>query len=255
MRVEEVPATVIVKPVGGASPAGDIRVARCRCDLVKEVLAMGDKTLQESVMRELAWEPRVDAARIGVSARDGAVTLSGEVASYSARTAAVRAAERIHGVRAVADELKIALCGPHTPDDAELAEAASRALRWSSEVPETIDAEVKDGFITLTGTAAWHYERAAAMRAVRDLRGVVGVANTVRVESPQASPVDVEQHIRQAFERAARLDARQIEVSITDRTAHLHGCVRSIFEKHVAENAAASAPGVDHIDDRLLVLP
>jgi osmotically-inducible protein OsmY len=214
-----------------------------------------DKKLQDAVMRELSWEPRVDAAHIGVSASDGAVTLTGQVETFSARTAAVSAAERVYGVRAVADDLEVKLYGPHKPSDAEIAEAASRALRWSSEVPGTVEAEVRDGFITLRGRAEWLFQRDASMRAVQDLRGIAGVSNEVIVESPHAKPIDVEERIRQAFERNARLDASKVDVSMSGGTAHLRGHVHSIFEKHLAENAAASAPGVNRVEDRLVVLP
>ena len=218
-------------------------------------MVMTDSSLQDAVMRELNWEPRVNAAHIGVSANNGAVTLTGEVSSFTARNQAVRAAERVYGVRAVADELTIKLYGPHHHGDSEIAEAVSRALRWNNEVPENVEAEIKDGFVTLVGQAEWQYQRDASMRAVRDLRGVTGVSNQVRIVNPHATPTDVEQRIRQAFERNARLDARHVDVSITGGTAHLHGHVHSIFEKHVAENAAAGAPGVSHVDDHLLVLP
>ncbi len=216
---------------------------------------MTDKMLQDAVMRELDWEPRVDPAHIGVTASNGAITLTGEVATFTARNQAVKAAERVYGVRAVADELKITLYGLHTRNDSEIAEAASRALRWNNEVPESVDAEIKNEFVTLTGKAEWQFQRAAAIRAVRDLHGVTGVANEVTVVNPNPRPADVEQRIRQAFERHARLDARQVDVSITDSTAHLHGHVHSIFEKHVAEHAAGVAPGVSHVDDHIVVMP
>ena len=216
---------------------------------------MSDKTVQEAVARELEWEPRVDAAHIGVSARDGSVTLTGEVESFSARIAAMAAAERVYGVRAVADELHVTLHGPHHREDPELAEAVARSLRWSTEVPETVFAEVERGFVTLRGQAEWMFQRYAAMRAVQDLRGVSGVANQIVVLSSRASPVDVAQHIRKALERTARVDAGQIEVTMLDGTAQLEGCVHSLFEKRVAAEAAASAPGVTHVDDRLVVEP
>jgi osmotically-inducible protein OsmY len=216
---------------------------------------MTDKMLRDAVLRELDWEPRVNAAHIGVSASNGAITLSGEVPTFTARNQAVKAAERVYGVRAVADELTIELSGPHRRNDSEIAEAVSRSLRWSNEVPGNVDAEIRNGFVTLTGQVEWQFQRVAAMRAVRDLHGVTGVANEVAVVNPHPRPADVEQRIRQAFERHARLDARQVDVSIAEGTAHLHGHVHSIFEKHVAEQAAAGAPGVSRVDDRVVVVP
>lgn len=138
-----------------------------------------DRFLQENVMQELQWEPRVNAPHIGVSAADGSVTLTGNVATYGERMEAVKAAERVHGARAVADEIEVKLRAPHVRDDSEIAEAASRALRWNNLIPENVDAEVRQGFITLRGEVEWQFQRDAAGRIVRDLVGAKGVWNQI----------------------------------------------------------------------------
>ena len=213
-----------------------------------------DKRLQEAVEKELEWEPRVNAASIGVAAKDGAVTLTGDVPTYGEKIAALDAAERVYGVRAVANEIEVRMTDDFTRNDAEVAEAASRALDWDHFVPQTVEAEVHDGHLTLKGVVEWPYQRREAEEAVRHLFGVKSVLNTIAVE-PQAGPSDVEQRISEAFSRHARLDARQIIVTVTGGTAHLYGSVHSMAEKRSAVEAAGSAPGVIVVDDQLSVVP
>jgi osmotically-inducible protein OsmY len=213
-----------------------------------------DKELQQEVLRELEWDPAVDAAHIGVSAEDGAVTLTGHVSSYSERLAAVRAAERVYGVKAVADELEVKLPGSAVRDDTDIAEAIAQVLRWNTLVPDTVEAEVRNGFVTLRGDVDWSYQRSAAERAVRDVRGVKGVSNLITVKA-KPKPKDIEQRIADAIRRAANMDARQIWVTTTNGTAVLHGSVHSLYERKVAEREAAAAPGVSKVDNRIVVVP
>jgi osmotically-inducible protein OsmY len=215
---------------------------------------MTDNDLQKAVQRELEWEPRVNAAQLGVAAVDGAVTLTGDIDSYSAKIAAIDAAERVYGVRAVADELAVTVPGTAKRDDSQIAQAASRALEWHTLVPKTVEAEVHDGSVRLKGRVQWQYERDEAADAVGRLIGVKGVVNDITI-APRARPEAIERRITDAFERNARLDARQITVTATNGTAHLYGSVHSIAEKRAARAAASSAPGVDHVDDQLTVYP
>ncbi|MGZ4357484.1 MAG: BON domain-containing protein [Gaiellaceae bacterium] len=215
---------------------------------------MRDKLLQARVTRELEWDPRVDAAHIGVTAKDGAVTLSGHVASYSERVAAIEAAERVYGVRAVADELEVKLPRSHKRDDTDIAEAIAHKFRWSLLIPDTIDAEVTNGFVTLRGDVRWNYQRDAAERAVQNIEGVVGMANLITVK-PRVKPSQIKQQVTDALQRAASLDARSISVSVSDGAVHLYGEVHSPYEKRIAENAAKSAPGVKKIDNDIVVTP
>jgi osmotically-inducible protein OsmY len=216
----------------------------------------GDKKLQQAVMRELRWNPEVNAAHIGVSAKDGAVTLTGHVSSYAEKRAAVEAAERVYGVKAVADELEVRIPGAIPRDDTDIAEEVAQALRRSILVPKTVEAEVRNGFITLRGEVKWAYQRRAAERAVRDLRGVRGVANLVTVK-PRAKPKpeQVEKRIEEAIQRSASLDARSVWVTTTNGTVHLHGHVHSLWEKKAAEEAAEAAPGVSKVENHILVTP
>src|SRR3954462_5229697 len=144
---------------------------------------MTDSELQLDVLNELKWEPSVDAAHIGVSVKDGVVTLSGHVSSYAEKYAAERAAKRVQGVRAVADELDVKLPEGSRRTDEDIAAAAVNALRWNILVPaDKIKVTVSKGWVTLEGEVNWQFQRAAAERAVRDLPGVVGVSNYIVVK-------------------------------------------------------------------------
>jgi osmotically-inducible protein OsmY len=215
---------------------------------------VNDKAIQEAVMRELEWDPKVNAAHIGVAVKDGAVTLTGHVSSYSEKLAAVRAAERVHGVRAIADELKVKLPASSQRDDTDLAAEIARELEWNTLVPDTVTAEVRNGIVTLHGQVEWPYQRDEAERVVRDLKGVTGITNLITVE-PRVKSSDIEQRIKEAIERAAELDANQVWVTTANGTVHLHGHVHSVYEKRLAEEAAKSAPGVVKVENEIVVMP
>jgi osmotically-inducible protein OsmY len=142
-----------------------------------------DKILQSAVIAELDWDSKVDATHIGVSAIDGAVTLTGYVPADDDKVAAVRAAERVKGVKAVADDLAVQVLLPGTFTDAEIAEQIARRRSWNPEFPETIEAEVADGHVTLRGEVDWSHQRELAERAVGNLLGVRGVANEIHVSA------------------------------------------------------------------------
>jgi osmotically-inducible protein OsmY len=212
-----------------------------------------DKLLREQVTRELEWDPKLDASHIGVTANDGAVTLTGHVRSYAERMAAVRAAERVTGVKAVVDELEVKLPSSQVRDDAELGEMIARTLRWNALLPDTIEAEVRKGVVTLKGEVEWNYQRHTAERAVRDITGVRSVINLIAVK-PRVKADDVRRRIADTIKRNAALDANAIEVETTNGSVHLEGTVHSLWEKRMAEQAAASAPGVKEVDNDLTVV-
>jgi osmotically-inducible protein OsmY len=212
-----------------------------------------NKKLQDDVIDELRWEPRVDASAIGVSAREGSVTLTGHAATYAQKLDAVRAAERVDGVTAVADELEVHLSGDPL-DDSDVAKAIADALKWSSTVPTTVHAEVDKGWVVLTGEVNWSFQRDDAYGIVQGVKGVMGVTNLVTVK-PTASPIAVEDKIRSAFERNADLDADGISVKVSDGAVELGGHVHSLLEANIAETAAWSAPGVHSVERHLTVTP
>jgi osmotically-inducible protein OsmY len=209
--------------------------------------------LQRDVQDELKWEPSLDEAGIGVSVHDGVVTLNGHVLSYSERTAAEKAAKRVFGVHAVANDLVVKLPGGRERDDTDIAEAALRALRWHTSIPEEqIKVVVSNGWVTVDGEVEWFYQKQAAYDAVRHLTGVKGVSNNVNIK-PRVNAVQVKDKIEQALRRSAEVDAKQITVDVRDSKVILRGTVRSWAEREDAESAAWAAPGVSDVESHVKV--
>lgn len=212
-----------------------------------------DDQLQRDVTEELRWDPSIGRAEIGVVARDGVVTLTGQADSFAKRWAAIKAAERVSGVRAVADELTVHLPTDYKRTDIDIAHAVANALRWDIEVPDDkIKARVDDAWVSLDGEVEWDYQRLAALRAVRNLTGVRGVTNNISLR-PRAFAPEVKSRIESALKRTAETDASHITVLATNGEVVLRGKVHSWSARDDAERAAWSAPGVSKVKDELLV--
>lgn len=213
-----------------------------------------DKNLHQSVVEALEWEPSIRHNDIATAVRDGVVTLSGFVDSYAEKVKAERLVERLNGVRAVADELKVKVPTSMQRSDTDIAHEVVRAFRWNTQVPdERVKAKVENGWVTLEGDVEWFYQTTAAQAAVRYLTGVRGVTNLLRVKPPKVSTFEVSQKIRNALRRTAEFDADRITVEALDGHVTLKGHVRSYAERRDAEYAAWSAPGVTEVDDRIIV--
>lgn len=213
-----------------------------------------DMELQRDVAAELKWEPRLREEEIGITVKDGVVTLTGFVPDYAQRRVAAKAVERVAGVRAVAQELVVKVPETNRRSDTELAHQVVNALAWDIEVPnQKIKAKVEDGWVTLEGEVDWQYQRNSAERAVRYLMGVKGITNLLTIK-PHASSYDVVQHIKAALHRSADEDFKKIDVSAMDGKVTLRGTVRSWPERADVERAAWSATGVREVDDRLAVV-
>ena len=209
--------------------------------------------LQKKVLEAMDWEPGLDAARIGVAASGGVVTLTGQVQSYADRFSAERVVKRILGVKGIANDLEVRLPVDATRTDTDLATAAVRALEWDVQVPhERITLRVANGWITLEGEVEWQFQREAAVRAVRHLLGVRGVTNLVTLVA-KPTPGDLKVRIESALRRNAELEARQIRVETRGGTVVLDGAVHSWAERDEAERAVWGAPGVVAVEDRLAV--
>jgi osmotically-inducible protein OsmY len=213
-----------------------------------------DIQLQSDVRAEIAWDPRVHDKEIRVAAADGVVTLTGSVPSYADKVAAERAAERVLGVKAVANDLAVAVPVTHQRSDTDIAQAVVNALEWDVQVPDTkIKAAVTNGWITLEGGVEWRYQRDAAACAVRYLAGVRGVTNDITITAKRVVSDDVSKAIKQALERRADRTAERISVEMIGSVVTLTGSVPSFGDRRAAESAAWSAPGVTDVNDELAV--
>jgi osmotically-inducible protein OsmY len=209
--------------------------------------------LKDRILDELKWEPSVNEAEVGVIVKEGVVTLTGSVESSIEKVAAELAVQRVSGVKAVANELTIKLPSCRERTDADIAAAAVNAFKWNSSVPgDAVKITADQGWITLRGDVAWHYQRVAAEHAVRPLQGVRGIINDITIK-PHVSPCDVKNKIAAALERNALLDAERITVEAEGRRVILRGTVRSMAEKSEAGWAAWSAPGVADVKNEIEV--
>jgi len=188
---------------------------------------MSDLSVKQEVEAELQWEPSVNAAGIRVAVKEGVVTLSGRISTLAEKYAAARVAARVDGVKVVVNELEIGLLPADQRSDEEITRAVANTLAWNTSIPiDSIKAQVSQGWVTLEGTVEWHYQRAAAERAVRHLRGVKGVTNNI-VVTPVVSAAVVTAQIEAALKRSAELDARRITVETQGNQVILQGSVRS----------------------------
>jgi osmotically-inducible protein OsmY len=214
-----------------------------------------DSEIRDDVIRELQWHAQIsDPDAIGVAVEDGAVTLTGHTPTYAEKIAAARAAERVYGVKAVANDLKVKLSGSPR-DDSDIARAIAHVLEWNVKIPEgRVQARVEGGWVTLEGQVEHDFQRREVERMVRNIRGVIGVTDNIIV-TPPVSPEWVEAAIEETFKREAEVDARHIKVEVSGHTAKLYGHVHSLKEAAAARAAAAAAPGVATVESHLLVSP
>jgi osmotically-inducible protein OsmY len=212
-----------------------------------------DLQLKKDIQAELEWDPSIKAAQVGVAVKDGVVVLTGHLDTYAERSAVEKAVQRVQGVHAIAMELDIKLDPGHQRGDAEIAAAAEAALRWHALVPhERIQVTVEKGWVSLKGEVDWQYQREAAEKAVRNLTGLVGLSNNIKLKQV-TTPSDVGARIRAALIRQAADEAKGIEVAVKGSTVSLHGKVHSWAERSAAYTAAWSVPGVSTVLNELKV--
>jgi osmotically-inducible protein OsmY len=216
---------------------------------------MSDRDLREAVEEALDWEPIVNAKRIGVSAKDGVVTLTGHIDSFPQKREAEKVAGLVVGVRAVVCELEVALPPPYEPTDEELARAASNAIAWNTLLPKgTIQVWVDNGRVTLEGVLDSQQQRKSADHCVRSLAGVKDVNNDIVIKQG-VNRIAVKTQIQAGLLRNAQLDANNINVEVRSGSVILTGTVQSWIEREKAERAAWGAPGVSDVENLLNVNP
>ena len=212
-----------------------------------------DNDLEADVSDELFWDPKVDNAAIAVSADNGKITLRGTVGSLREKREAKRAAQRVFGVISVDNKLQVRLMIGQRRADADLRGDVLQALMLDSLVPKTVDAKVEDGFVTLTGTADWQYQRDEADFVASSIVGTLDVFNDDRVKRPTPAAGDVQHSIKKAFKRNAKIDADDLYISTDNGTVTINGIVSSWAEHDEALDAAWAAPGVTSVHDEMTV--
>jgi osmotically-inducible protein OsmY len=214
---------------------------------------MSNQELSTSVSEELQWDPKLDGDTIAVSADEGVVTLRGTVGSFHQKRQARKAAERVNGVLEVKNGLTVRLMTQQTREDAEIRADVLRALALDAQIPDTVDARVSYGNVTLSGYATWQFERDAAERVAGRVAGVLGVLDEIALIGRTPDPQEVKRSIKRAYERHAKLDANKLTVETRNGTVMVEGTVRSWEEHDDAVAAAWAAPGVRDVDDRIVL--
>ena len=212
-----------------------------------------DNDLAADVSDELFWDPKLDNSSIAVSASDGTIVLRGTVGSLREKREAKKAAQRVYGVISVDNQLKVNLMDDDQRADAELRGDVLQAFMLDSLVPATVDAKVEDGFVTLTGTADWQYQRDEAELLASNIVGALDVIDEIELNDPTPSAGDVQESIKKAFKRNAALDADDLYISSDNGTVTIDGNVSSWAEHDEAIDAAWAAPGVTSVHDNMTV--
>jgi osmotically-inducible protein OsmY len=214
---------------------------------------MTNEELEMNVSDELYWDPKLDSEAIAIAVDDGRVTLRGTVGSFYEKREAKTDAERVYGVKSVDDQLSVKIMTDAKREDAELRGEVLQAMMLDSLIPKTIDAHVDDGFVTLTGTALWQYQRDEAERVAGNIYGVSGIDDEIALKQQMPKAADVSQAIEKAFKRNAKLDAKGLTVTWSSGTVTVSGVVNSWAEHDEAIDAAWAAPGVTSVEDKISV--
>jgi len=211
-----------------------------------------DTQLKQAVLDELAWEPSVNAAHIGVTAKDGVITLMGHVDAYSEKAAAEVATGRVKGVKAIAEEIEVKLPSLSKRSDGDIAAAAINRLSWDSSIPkDAVKVKIQDGWVTLSGQVEWFFQKDAAATEIRRLMGVTGVSNQISVKT-RPNVGDISEGIRHALHRSW-YDDGNVKVTAKDGKVELTGTVHAWADRQLAGMTAWAAPGTTSVQNNIAV--
>ena len=209
--------------------------------------------LQKDVQDAIKWQPLLNAAEIGVTAKDGVVSLTGVVDSYSKKTEAEDAAKNVAGVTALVEKIEVRYPSTYTKTNGEIATEVVNALQARWDVPsDKVKVKVENGWITLTGDLGWNFQREAAQDAIEGLMGVTGVTNNIMIKSESKEAAE-KAAIENALKRNWAFYENDIRVQVSGHRATLTGTVDSMYQKTEAGNVAWNAPGVWAVDNELVV--
>jgi osmotically-inducible protein OsmY len=186
-----------------------------------------------------------------VAVDKGIVTLTGHVGSYAEKMAAENAVKRVRGVHGLAEEIEVRYPDAKKTADDQIAQRAISIIAWDVQIPkDSVTVTVEKGWVTLTGTVDWHYQRVAAEADVRRLSGVIGVSNRIAIK-PHAQAADVKNEILDALQRNAHLEANAISVDVHEGVVKLEGKINAGYERDLIIHAAWSVPGVLAVEEHL----
>lgn len=213
-----------------------------------------NEQLQADVQKAIKWEPSMRAAEIGVTAKDGVITLSGTVNSYSKKMDAENAAKRVQGVQAVAEDIVVDHGATFKKNDTELAADILNAWKYNWEVPDNkIQVRVEDGWVKLEGEVDWKFQEEASKDAIKNLYGVKGVTNLIRIKSSNKSLIE-KHEVESALLRNWSINSKDVKVDVKNNNVKLTGLVRSLYQKEEAGRLAWNAPGVCSVENELAVI-
>ncbi|MFL5753422.1 MAG: BON domain-containing protein [Bacteroidia bacterium] len=210
-----------------------------------------DLETQKNVLEELRNTPTINANEIGIAVKQGIVTLSGTVDSYSKKVRVEKAVRNVSGVRGIAEDIRVKIADGNLKDDSEIARVVLHAIEWHSAAQvDKISILVEDGWVTLEGASEWDFQRKSAAKAVGNIAGVKGITNNIKLSARPATS-DIKNKIQSAFLRNASLDADKITVEVSGTRIILNGTVNSWTEFEEAERSAWNTPGVSAVENKL----
>lgn len=211
-----------------------------------------NEELQRDVQNAIKWEPQLHAAEIGVTAKDGIVTLMGTVDAYFKKIEAENAAKNVDGVKAIVEEINVRYSNSQK-SDTDIANDVIKALIDCWSVPnEKLKVKVEDGWITLEGHLTWNYQKEAAEKAIAYLSGVKGINNQIKIKSEIQDQIE-KKDVERALKSNWTLHSQEILVRVEGTKVILTGAVSSLFQKDLAEKTAWKTPGVWSVDNQLVV--